>query len=306
MNVDHLSQLPVDVFIKEITYLPFSDVINVCTVNKTLHNYCTNPAYNNKWRQLIDDTFGNIYEYQEKLNQIRLKFGIGDGVYNYLIYTHLVKVLDPITQLMIYYRQGDIIFDSPNYNNTQRFLATFLLGNIKEMEKYLPNNNYLIYISMLEGDKIDQNILDIMLLEMVKEGSVKGISVMLSKGADIHAHNDGTLRLASQNGHLDVVKYLIEKGADIHAWNDAALRLASQNGHLDVVKYLIEKGADIHAWNDAALRWASQNGHLEVVRYLVEHEADIHAFDDWALRWASLSGHLEVVKYLESLMVDNL
>ncbi len=71
MNIDHLSQLPVDVFIKEITYLPFDDVISVCQANTTLHNYCTNSSYNNKWRQLIDNTFGNIYDYQEKLDQVR-------------------------------------------------------------------------------------------------------------------------------------------------------------------------------------------------------------------------------------------
>ncbi len=42
MNIDHLSQLPVDLFIKEITYLPFDEVISVCQADTTLHNYCTN------------------------------------------------------------------------------------------------------------------------------------------------------------------------------------------------------------------------------------------------------------------------
>ena len=50
MSID-LSQLHVDIFIKEVTYLPFNDVISVCEANKTLHNYCTNPKYNNKWKK---------------------------------------------------------------------------------------------------------------------------------------------------------------------------------------------------------------------------------------------------------------
>ncbi len=299
MDIDHLSRLPVDLFIKEITYLPFDDIISVCKVNTTLHNYCINSKYNNNWRKLIDDTFGNIYNYDDHLKDIRSELNLGEGVYNYLVYTQLVKLLDPVTQLMIYYRQKDMdSFDSSQYNNTQRFLSLFLLGNVNAMRKYLPSDQYLSYISMFEGDKIGQTILDNMLVEMANEGSVKGVSMMLFKGADVHAQNDHALRLASNNGHLEVVRYLVEKGADIHAQHDLALGWASENGHLDVVRYLMEKGADVHADNDGALRWASQYGHLEVVKYLIEHGANIHALDDIALRMASVNGDLEVVRYL--------
>ena len=302
MDIDYLSQLHVDLFIKEITYLPFDTVISVCKVNTKLHNYCTNPRYANNWKALIDNTFGNIYNYQEKLNQIRSKLNLGDGVYNYLIYTQLVKVLDPITQLMIYYRQGDMdSFDSPNYNNNQRFLALFLLNRKNKMKDYLPDGDYLQFISMLEGHKIDQNILNNMLAEMAKEGSVQGVFMMSSIGTNIHVDNDRALRLASERGHLEVVKYLVEQGADIHAMNDYALRWSSLKGHLEVVKYLVENGANIHANNDHALRLASLKGYLEVVTYLVEQGANVHANNDLALRWASEEGHLEVVKYLESL-----
>ncbi len=299
---DYLSKLPVDLFIKEITYLPFDNVITICTSNTTLHNYCTNPKYNIKWRNLIDNTFGNIYNYQEKLKQIRSKFNLGDGVYNYIVYTQLVKVLDPITQLMIYYRQGDMkSFDSSQYNNIQRFLSLFLLGKKDKMMDYLPSDAYLPFISMLGGDKINQNILNNMLVEMAKEGSMKGLSMMVSKGANVHAQDDYALRWASERDHLDVVRYLVEHGANIHARNDLALIWASQEVHLEVVKYLIEQGANIHAVDDLALREASYNGHLEVVKYLTENGADVHALNDEALMWARKNGHLEVVKYLESL-----
>ena len=42
----------------------------------------------------------------------------------------------------------------------------------------------------------------------------------------------------SQDGRLDQVIIALKKGANIHANNDYALRLASKDGHLDVVKYL--------------------------------------------------------------------
>ena len=41
MNVNYLSQLPVDVFIKSITYLPFKD--------QKLRSFCNNLKYNNKF-----------------------------------------------------------------------------------------------------------------------------------------------------------------------------------------------------------------------------------------------------------------
>jgi ankyrin repeat protein len=47
---------------------------------------------------------------------------------------------------------------------------------------------------------------------------------------------------ASKLGDLVNVKSLIEKGADIHANEDYALQVASEFGHLEVVKFLAEKG----------------------------------------------------------------
>jgi hypothetical protein len=127
---------------------------------------------------------------------------------------------------------------------------------------------------------------------------------LVELGANIHVRDDYALRVASSNGHLEVVKYLVELGANIHAQDDYALRYASSNGQLEVVKYLVELGANIHARDDYALRYASSNGQLEVVKYLVEIGANIHAQNDAALRYASEMGHLEVVKYLESIVVE--
>ena len=62
-------------------------------------------------------------------------------------------------------------------------------------------------------------------------------------GADIHANNEEALRVASSNGHIDIVKYLVDLGADIHANNDEAVNLANRYGYHDVVKYLVSLGS---------------------------------------------------------------
>ena len=299
MNSDYLSQLPVDVFIKGITYLPFDNVITICTSNTTLHNYCSDPKYNTIWKSVIDDTFGSIYDYQNKLKQIKSKLKLGENVYNYLVYTQLVKLLDPITQLMIYYRQDDMkSFDNPHYNNIQRFLSMFVLDKKDKMKKYLPSGDYLPFIKMLNNEIISKDDINRMLIVMAQEGNIKGVSMMLSKKGNVHAQKNMAVVLASQNGYLDVVRYLVEKGAKIHAQQDKSLVEASQKGHLDVVRYLVENGADIHAHHDEPLRLASANGHLDVVKYLVKRGANIHARDDEALKSARENEHFEVANYL--------
>ena len=118
------------------------------------------------------------------------------------------------------------------------------------------------------------------------------------------AQYDLALRLASYNGHVEVVKLLLAAGADVHADNDHVLRWASDNGRVEVVKLLLAVGADVHAEDDFALRRASRYGHVEVVKLLLAAGADVHAKDDYALRWASKYGQVEVVKLLLAAGAD--
>src|SRR5680860_967420 len=100
----NLSELPIDLFMKQITYLPFDDVINICNTNKKLHDYCTNPDYNTRWKALINKTFSSIPNYNQKLEEVWLLLGYDKNKYNYIVYTKLIKTLDKITQAMIYYK----------------------------------------------------------------------------------------------------------------------------------------------------------------------------------------------------------
>ncbi len=154
--------------------------------------------------------------------------------------------------------------------------------------------------------KINHTNADDELITGSKQGRLDHVIISLKEGANIHGENDVALRLASRNGHIDVVKYLVElkpDGANIHTYNDDALRRASLHGHLDIVKYLVSHGANIHGDSDAALRWASKYGQIEVVKYLVELKPDganIHPKNDESLKWAKINGHLDIVKYLIS------
>ena len=267
---DSMSQLPVDLFIQQITYLPFHQVTALCTSNTKFHNYCMNPDYSNRWKSLIDNTFSQIDNYSELLKEIQNELNL-EGKYNYLVYVGLIKNLDPLTQLMIYYRQNDMqSFNSDKFTQEQRFLALLLLNRKREeLMKYLPEakqdsrfdragNEFLEFINVLDtGDVSDdyirksgymvndetkemfrRMILGSFLHKMVRSGNMKGLLLMVEKGADIYGSGPLFVFTAAEKGYLPVVKYLVENKV---RYGQDPLTFARINGHTAVVEYLESK-----------------------------------------------------------------
>jgi hypothetical protein len=103
------------------------------------------------------------------------------------------------------------------------------------------------------------------------------VRVLLEIGAELEASiNDGArpLHVATDHGHVAVVKTLVELGADKDASAvDGAtpLHKAAYNGHVDVVTTLVELGADIGALADSGetpLQLSIDKGHHHVARVL--------------------------------------
>jgi hypothetical protein len=84
--------------------------------------------------------------------------------------------------------------------------------------------------------------------------------------------------------------------------NSVALIIASEHGHLEMVKYFKEQGGDIKAKNNKAVRHACKYGHLKVVEYLVENGADITDDDNFCIKWSCRNRHAEIVYYLASIL----
>lgn len=248
MNDSYLTNLPIDLFIYQLSYLHFDDVINICQLNTKFYSYGSDSKYNNKWKQLIDNTYSNIYNYEYYLNKIWSKLRLHHNRYNYRVYTKLINILDPITQLMIYYQQNDIKSfnlikdDDSNHdvknernNDEQKFLALFLLNKPLEMMKYDKDYPYgSTYVDLLRGYNVSTNHINEMFIDMVSNNNIKGAEMFIRKGANIHVWDDYALRYASRNKNIEMVKYLVENGANIHARNDYALRIAESGGFSDI------------------------------------------------------------------------
>jgi ankyrin repeat protein len=91
------------------------------------------------------------------------------------------------------------------------------------------------------------------------------VRLLLARGAAVDARaNDGStsLIMASDRGHLDVVRELLARGADVNARrNDGSTPLmgACDSGHLASATLLLDAGADLALLNSggwSALRYA--------------------------------------------------
>ena len=61
---------------------------------------------------------------------------------------------------------------------------------------------------------------------------------------------------------------------DARSQNNSAFHIASENGHLDVLKWLHETYGltpeDARSENNYAFKWASQNGHIHITQWLTD------------------------------------
>lgn len=291
MEPGNLLQLPDDVFMKHITYLPFSDVISICSSHPELRRKCMND-HGNRWKTLIQNTFGNIYDYDRKLQEIQRRLRING--YNYLVYTQFINILDPVTQLMIYHKQNDYeMFYDSKFNNDQRAAALFLLGEEEELKKYGEDGQ--IYINIL-NNRASEDDNDQALIDMSKLGNLKGVTMMLEKGADINAIGGHPLYKAAQNNHFDIVRYLVEHGANVEFEDVGPIDGAAETGNLAMMQYLVDHGAVL---THRALSLAVGNNHLYLIPYFESRGIFLNDADaNQAFVIAAYKEHLNVLIYL--------
>ena len=137
--------------------------------------------------------------------------------------------------------------------------------------------------------------------EVIDVGIPKFVKKMIDKGFVPSAYNNWAIRMASDNGHTDVVSLLLKDNrVDPSVYDNWAIRMASENGHTDVVRLLLKDNrVDPSVYDNYAVKFASDKGRTEVVKLLLDDpRVDPSAKNNYAIRWASENGHRDIVKLL--------
>lgn len=136
-------------------------------------------------------------------------------------------------------------------------------------------------------------------IDLIKNNDFYGVRYHMTLELDLTMNDNWYLKIACQLGSMVMLKYLA-KNVNLTIDENCGIILASENGHLNAVKFLVEKGADIKAQNNLAVILACANGKIDIVKYLTLLGADITAQDNIAMRLAKFNGHTDIIKYLIS------
>ena len=274
---DSLNRLPVDLFIQQITYLPYDKVVEICQLNRKFHNYCT--SYPIQWKALIQNTFGSLIPsgvYSEILKEIHQD--LGEETYNYLVYTQFTKYLDPTTQLLIYdqqkdkvnfdklfakadtisklmywYRKGDYESSHSGNDNMTKISALWLIGNneFSKFVKTLDDRDDKVFarrfLRVMNGNA-KQADLDGIATHFVEVGNLKGLKRIVKLGANINNVSVYSIQETGSYEYLDVLKYVLKhRNFSLEEREE----LLSWLGDLDSVKYLVELGVGQNTLDNA-------------------------------------------------------
>src|SRR5512137_2281507 len=121
--------------------------------------------------------------------------------------------------------------------------------------------------------------------EAAKQGNLKEVKRLISKGANIEAKDASSatpLYNAVDKGNKDVVEFLILKGADLNAnctdgFTPLHLATVLFGGDKEMVKLLLSHGANVNAIdrnNDTPLHLAAFDNLVEIAEILIANGAD--------------------------------
>jgi ankyrin repeat protein/uncharacterized protein YwgA len=142
-------------------------------------------------------------------------------------------------------------------------------------------------------------------------GQIETVNLLIDRGSKVYTDD---LVIATEQGHVTVVKLLLDRVQSSVEGRNRALNAAVTAGNAELVGPLLDRGADMNnAYKDSQtiLMAALQNGNAAVVNVLLEKGANVNAketsgtTEGWtALSWAAYNGNPDFVKLLVAKGAD--
>ena len=202
----------------------------------------------------------------------------------------IVKLLIDKHALITHHNKGDLLRSASNMGHTE--ILRMLLGEGEFTHTEINQANNIASKRALSIDTVrllaDYGAdLDEALIEICgsagEEKKRKSIEMLLEVGAN----PNHALRWACINGREDVVLQILSSSAKSFVDLDTALELASEGGHLLLVKMLLMRDANPMAKGGIAFRRAEDNGHTEIAEILQNwkgYESKLEIYDKCGLQ----------------------
>lgn len=99
-------------------------------------------------------------------------------------------------------------------------------------------------------------------------------------------------------GHLQLLQWVCGHNLSVKKNTTSVCLKASENGHLEVLKWARKNG---FTWNEWVCAYAALHGHLEVLQWVRNeqtHAGNICPWDENTCQYAALGGHLKILQWL--------
>lgn len=171
-------------------------------------------------------------------------------------------------------------------NESQTALS--LMINLVSQDATIPKETIKeVVVSLLNrGAKLHVQEVIFELQRLNSEDNELFLAALEAKEFDFKLLDDETkelfLRLAAQNGYINLLERLLENGVDIESKNDVggtALHIAAQFGQEVALKVLLKHNANINSRNikgNTPIFFAAYFGHLTCVQILLEHKPELN------------------------------
>lgn len=107
-----------------------------------------------------------------------------------------------------------------------------------------------------------------------------------------YPHDCRTFLLASEHGHLSILKWSFDNGLQ-EEWVPRMSTIAAKNGHLEIVKLLFTISP--HLCNEWTCSYAAMFGHIEILKWLINNGCP---YDEFTYKYAAQFGYLEILKWI--------